>query len=52
MIEAHIILTYIVLIEITKEFDKVALISAKADDFNNLDCLIKHIMLLKWLLKV
>ena len=33
--EAHMLLQYIGLIEITKEFDKVALISATADDINH-----------------
>lgn len=35
--EAHLLLQHISLIEITKEFDKVTLISATADNIKHLD---------------
>ena len=42
--EAHMLLHHIGLIEITKEFDKVALISATADDIKNFACFRDYII--------
>ena len=43
--EAHLLLNRISLIEITKEFDKVALISATADDIKYLACFKDYIII-------
>lgn len=42
--EAHMLLNYIGLIEITKEFDKVALLSATADDIKQFACFRDYII--------
>ena len=42
--EAHLLLQHIGLIEITKEFDKVALISATADDIKHFACFKDYII--------
>ena len=42
--EAHLLLQHISLIEITKEFDKVALISATADDIKHFVCFRDYII--------
>ncbi|KAK8900271.1 hypothetical protein M9Y10_002594 [Tritrichomonas musculus] len=43
--EAHLLLNHISLIEITKEFDKVALISATADDIKHFACFKDYIII-------